>query len=213
MAEHDEDTTVDEHATVDGQPVEVELPAGPSRLAFFAATAVGAILVVLIVVLATSDGDAGFARSPLVSKTAPLITGQAVDGTTFDLDAERGRWVVVNFFATTCVPCIKEHPELVAFDEQYSATGEASVVSIAFSDSASNVREFFESNGGNWAVLAEDTGRHAISYGVAAVPETYLVAPSGIVTSKFIGGVTKVDIELEIERLSGPTGAVVDADS
>lgn len=205
---------MDEMDEMDGNDVvEVELPAGPSRLAFIAATAVGAVLVVLIAVLATSDGDAGFARSPLISKTAPLITGEAVDGTTFDLDAERGRWVVVNFFATTCVPCIEEHPELVAFDEQYSATGEASVVSVAFSDSASNVRDFFATNGGEWAVLAEDTGRHAISYGVAAVPETYLVAPSGVVTTKFIGGVTKLDIETEIDRLNRASTTPVVAES
>jgi len=189
-----------------GDAVELELPAGQSRLAFIAATAVGTLLVILIAVLATSDGDAGLGRSPLISNTAPLISGQAVDGSAFDLDAERGRWVVVNFFATTCIPCIEEHPELVAFDEEYSATGEASVVSIAFSDSSSNVREFFEKNGGDWAVLAEDTGRHAISYGVAAVPETYLVSPNGVVTSKFIGGVTKLDIETEIDRLGGALG-------
>lgn len=187
--------------------VEIEMPAGPSRLAFMAAVVVGAVLVILIAVLATSDGDAGFGRSPLISKSAPLIEGQTTDGSTFDLDAERGRWVVVNFFATTCVPCVEEHPELVAFDEQHSATGEASVVSIAFSDTASNVRSFFETYGGNWAVLAEETGRHAISYGVAAVPETYLVSPNGVVTSKFIGGVTKADIEAEIDRLSGVVGA------
>jgi cytochrome c biogenesis protein CcmG/thiol:disulfide interchange protein DsbE len=191
----------------EGPTVEVELPTGPSRRAFFIAVAAGLILVVFIAVLATSDGDAGFARSPLISEPAPLILGEAVDGSTFDLDAERGRWVLVNFFSTTCVPCIEEHPELVAFDEQYSATGDAAVVSIAFSDTSANVRDFFATNGGDWAVLAEDTGRHAISYGVAAVPETYLVAPSGIVTSKFIGGVTKADIENEIARLTGATAA------
>jgi len=187
----------------DASAVEVELPTGPSRPAFFMAVAAGIILVVFIAILATSDGEAGFARSPLISKPAPLILGDSIDGSTFDLDAERGRWVVVNFFSTTCVPCIEEHPELVAFDEEYSASGDASVVSIAFSDTSTNVRDFFATNGGDWAVLAEDTGRYAISYGVAAVPETYLVAPSGIVTSKFIGGVTKVDIESEIARLTG----------
>jgi cytochrome c biogenesis protein CcmG/thiol:disulfide interchange protein DsbE len=112
--------------------------------------------------------------------------------------------VVVNFFATTCVPCVVEHPELVAFNDEYAPLGEASVVSIAFSDTSQNVRDFFAENGGDWAVLAEDTGRHAISYGVAAVPETYLVAPTGIITSKFIGGVTKADIEAEIARLGAP---------
>jgi cytochrome c biogenesis protein CcmG/thiol:disulfide interchange protein DsbE len=187
------------------ESVEIEIGQGPSRLAFFLAIAAGLVLVVFIAVLATSDGDSGFARSPLVSKPAPLISGEAVDGTMFDLDDQRGRWVVVNFFSTTCVPCIEEHPELVAFDEEHSAVGDAAVVSVAFSDSSRNVRDFFASNGGAWAVLAEDTGRHAISYGVAAVPETYLVAPSGIVTSKFIGGVTKADIEAEMARLSGST--------
>lgn len=189
------------------ETVEVDLRGGASRVAFFAAMSVGFVLVVLIAILATSDGDAGFARSPLIAKPAPLIAGTAVDGTPFDLDDERGRWVVVNFFSTTCVPCIEEHPELVAFDDVHAAAGDAAVVSVAFSDSSQNVREFFAKNGGDWAILAEDTGRYAVSYGVAAVPETYLVSPSGIVTSKFIGGVTKLDIEAEMARLSGAVAA------
>jgi cytochrome c biogenesis protein CcmG/thiol:disulfide interchange protein DsbE len=116
------------------ESVEIEIGQGPSRLAFFLAIAAGLVLVVFIAVLATSDGDSGFARSPLVSNPAPLISGEAVDGTMFDLDDQRGRWVVVNFFSTTCVPCIEEHPELVAFDEEHSAVGDAAVVSVAFSD-------------------------------------------------------------------------------
>ena len=184
---------------------EVELfePAGPSRLAMIVASVVAVVLVALIAVLATSRVDDGIGASPLIGNTSPAIVGQTVDGTTFDLDAERGRWVVVNFFATTCVPCVVEHPELVAFDEEHARLGDASVVSIAFSDSASNVTEFFEDNGGDWSVLAEDTGRHAINFGVAAVPETYLVSPNGIVTTKFTGGVTQADLEAEITRLSG----------
>ncbi|MFT7476055.1 MAG: cytochrome c biogenesis protein CcmG/thiol:disulfide interchange protein DsbE [Verrucomicrobiales bacterium] len=191
---------------VEQEPVELTMPAGPSRLAFFAAMAFGLVLVVFIAVLATSDGESGIGRSPLISKPAPLIIGEAVDGSSFDLETHRGRWVVVNFFATTCVPCIVEHPELVAFDDAHRPVGDVSVVSIAFSDSSSNVREFFAENGGDWSVLAEDTGRHAIGYGVAAVPETYLVAPSGIITSKFTGGVTQADLDAEIDRLDGAAG-------
>ena len=104
------------------------------------------------------------------------------------------------------MPCVREHPELIAFDEAHAPVGDASVVSIAFSDSATNVSQFFVDNGGDWSVLGEDTGRHAISYGVAAVPETYLVSPQGIVTTKFIGGITQADLESEIARLSGTGG-------
>ena len=76
------------------------------------------------------------------------------------------------------------------------------MVSLAFSDRAANVREFFTVFGGDWPVLAADTGRYAISYGVAAVPETFLVTPSGVVVEKYLGGVTANFLDAEISRLS-----------
>lgn len=185
------------------EPIELVDRSGPSRLALMSAIAVGAITVVLIAVLATSEGETGLGPSPLIGAMTPDVIGETVDGTDYDIQSQRGRWVVVNFFSTTCVPCIVEHPELVAFDEAHSTVGDASVVSIAFSDQSQNVIDFFEEFGGEWPVLAADTGRHAINFGVAAVPETYLVSPSGIVTTKFIGGVTQADLEAEISRLSG----------
>ncbi len=185
------------------EPIEIIDHGGPSRLALMSATIVGIVLVIFIGVLATSDGQQGLGPSPLIGELTPDIIGEAVDGSTYDIQSQRGRWVVVNFFSTTCIPCIVEHPELVAFDEDHRDIGDASVVSIAFSDPSQNVIDFFAENGGDWPVLAADTGQHAISFGVAAVPETYLVAPTGIITTKFLGGITQADIEAEIARLSG----------
>ena len=186
------------------EPIELELPAGGNRLGVILASVIGVLMVALIIVLATSETNQGLGPSPLISQGAPLISGPTVDGLGFDLDEHRNeRWVVVNFFSTTCIPCIEEHPELVAFDEAHTPVGDAAVVSIAFSDRASNVEEFFDRNGGDWSVLVEDVGQYAITYGVSAVPETFLVAPNGIITSKFLGGVTQADIENEIARLQG----------
>lgn len=185
------------------EPIELEIPAGGNRLGLILASVIGVVMVALIIVLATSEPNQGLGPSPLISQPAPLISGPTVDELGFDLDDQRGRWVVVNFFSTTCIPCIEEHPELIAFDETHSPVGDAAVVSIAFSDRASNVREFFDRNGGDWSVMVEDVGQYAITYGVAAVPETFLVAPNGIVTSKFLGGITQADIENEITRLEG----------
>ena len=189
--------------STDETPIEIDVPTGGSRLGLILAAGVGIVMVAFIAVLATSEANEGLGPSPLISQAAPLIAGPTVDGQGFDLDDHRGRWVVVNFFSTTCIPCIEEHPELVAFDEANSPTGEAAVVSIAFSDRASNVEAFFEENGGDWAVMVEDVGLYAITYGVSAVPETFLVAPNGIVTSKFLGGITQADLENEIARLGG----------
>src|SRR5690606_12069380 len=98
-------------------------------------------------------------------------------------DDHRGEWVVVNFFASWCGPCRQEHPELVAFSERHAARGDASVVSVAFSDAEDDARAFFEELGGDWPVLIEGTGRIGIDFGVTGVPETYLVAPDGTVVA------------------------------
>lgn len=190
--------------TADFDPAEpIAIDAGPSRLAFWIAVPVALIAALFVVVLATSDGDSGIGPSPLIEQPAPNIEGTTLDGDRFDLSDERGRWVVVNFFQSTCIPCIEEHPELIEFSEAHATFGDAVVVSVSFSDSEANVAGFFERYGGDWPVLATDTGRYAIQYGVAAVPETYLVAPSGLVTSKFIGGVTRELLDQEIARMSG----------
>ena len=156
----------------------------------------------LLVLLATRDPSSEReVRSGLLGDLAPTLAGPTIDGGTFSIDDERGRWVVVNFFSTTCIPCIEEHPELVEFQERHSATDDATIVSVAFDDSAANVTRFFEDNGGEWPVLVEDTGGIAVSYGVTGVPESYLIAPSGIVASKFLGGLRADDLDAEIDRL------------
>lgn len=162
---------------------------------------VAAAAALLMALLATSDSSPERAAdSHLLGEAAPLIEGATASGEWFDLDDLRGRWVVVNFFSTTCVPCIVEHPELVAFAEAHAASGDAAVVSIAFDDSAANVSAFFEANGGDWPVLVADTGRTAVRYGVTGVPESYLVAPNGAVAAKIVGGVTAA----ELDRLIAP---------
>jgi cytochrome c biogenesis protein CcmG/thiol:disulfide interchange protein DsbE len=185
----------------EGQPLEVS--SGPNRLAFWVSIPVALVLGLFIAVLATSEGDSGVPRSSLLNQAAPQIEGETLDGSTFSLADERGKWVVVNFFQTTCIPCIEEHPELIQFSERHEQIGDAVVVSVAFSDSRANVAEFFEENGGDWPVLASDTGRYAIGYGVAAVPETFIVNPAGVIVSKFIGGVDALGLDAEIARLAG----------
>ena len=152
----------------------------------------GAVLLVLaafIGVLATG-GDDGGVRSTLVGLPAPGIAGDTIDGGTYDLAEHRGEYVVVNFFATWCVPCIREHPELVEFEERHREAGDASVVSVVFDSRPAQVRDFFTENGGEWPVVVDPDGRTSLEYGVARVPESYLLGPDGTVLTKIEGGVT-----------------------
>jgi cytochrome c biogenesis protein CcmG/thiol:disulfide interchange protein DsbE len=159
------------------------------------ALAVGLVLGLLILVFATRDTSRDRMTTHLVGAVAPAVVGVTLDGSEWDLDDQRGRWVVVNFFSTTCVPCIREHPELVAFATAHAEADDVRLVTVAFDDSPSAVAAFFARNGGDWPVLTVDTGRVAVDWGVIGVPESYLVTPSGHVAAKVIGGVEMDELD------------------
>jgi cytochrome c biogenesis protein CcmG/thiol:disulfide interchange protein DsbE len=186
----------------------IEVVERRSRLAPKIVVPVALVLALLVVLLATRDaGNERATKSPLVGKPAPPIVGTTVDGERFDLADLQGRWVVVNFFATWCTPCVVEHPELIKFAEAHKATDDVRIVSVAFADQASKVREFFAKNGGDWAVLAEDTDGVSVAYGVTGVPESLLVDPRGRVVAKLIGGIRADDLEQQLAKASGVSAA------
>lgn len=179
-------------------------PAGPegpkrSHAVRIAAGVVGVVMVLLVAMLyvsRTSDGGGG--ESPVVGGQAPALDGRAYLGDRFDIGLN-DRWLVVNFFATWCTPCVQEHPELVAFDREHAAKGDARVISIVYDDKPETVREFFEERGGTWTVLDADNGRTALDWGVAKIPESFLVTADGIVVERFQSGVTRAELNRYIE--------------
>ena len=110
--------------------------------------------------------------------------------------------MVVNFFASWCVPCIAEHPELVSFSEAHRRSRDASVVSVASGDAPTAARQFFEKRGGDWPVLVKDTDPFTVAYGVIKVPETFIVAPNGLIVAKFSGAVTAKGLDNVIQQLT-----------
>jgi cytochrome c biogenesis protein CcmG/thiol:disulfide interchange protein DsbE len=156
---------------------------------------VAVVLAGFVGVLATRDPATDReVHSALIGKVAPAVAGKTLDGKTFNLDNQRGRWVVVNFFATWCRECVVEHPQLNAFQKEHAGKGDARLVSVLYDDSPDDARKYFEERGGKWPLVLDD-GTIATYYGVTAVPESYLVAPNGRVYKKLVGGVTKEGID------------------
>ncbi|MGH9242943.1 MAG: TlpA family protein disulfide reductase [Acidimicrobiales bacterium] len=190
----------------DLDPTEEVRPGGLRRVrrALWIAVAVGAVMATLVVVLATRQPAAQRSvESPLVGRPAPPLAGATVDGGRVDIDDLRGRWVLVNYFATWCVPCRREHPDLVRFHQRHQARGDLEVVGVVYSDSSDAVRDFRRDNGGTWPMVEDPDGRIALDWGVAGVPESFLVSPGGVVVAKLLGGVTDAQLEQLLTDASG----------
>ena len=159
-----------------------------------------AVLVALMVaVLATSDSSNEQAtQSPLIGQTRRRRPATRSLGEASTSRDQRGRWVVLNFFASWCVPCLEEHPELAAFDAAHRAEGDAVLVSTTFDDNAADAREFFEEHGGSWPVIDDPENSIGVAYGVAQVPETFVISPNGTVVQRYAGPVTRAELEMLI---------------
>ncbi|MEI7593308.1 MAG: TlpA disulfide reductase family protein [Actinomycetes bacterium] len=190
----------DSNGDVDAAMLE---PARRSHMARNSAIAVGIVVVALVVLLAT--GKTNDQRQPsakIVGQVVPAVAGTTLDGASYDIDLHQGKWVVVNFFASWCTPCRVEQPELVKFAAEHAGSKDVEIVSVAFQDKDADVRRFFATAGGNWPVVVGDTGSTALSFGVTAVPESYVVSPTGQVVAKF-EGVTAVALDSVIASYGG----------
>ncbi len=166
----------------------------PRRVAPFVVLGVLVVLVALFVVLAGSSSGpkdkVGLVESPLLGRPAPTVRSTTLDGTPFDLARRKGSWVVVNFFNSTCAPCRAEHPELVKFVEQQQALandGAELYTMLQINDDVDRVKSFFLTRGGDWPIVRDDEGRTNVDFGVALVPETFIINPDGVVVVRWAG--------------------------
>jgi cytochrome c biogenesis protein CcmG/thiol:disulfide interchange protein DsbE len=171
------------------------------KLARNAAIVVGVVLVALIALLATR-GTSKPISSQIVGQAAPDFSGTTLDGSTFRMANHRGEWVLVNFFATWCTPCRLEDPQIQQFLDSHKGEP-VEVISVAFSDDAESIRSYWIEERNTWPVLSSDTGLIALDYGVTKVPESYMVAPSGLVVAGFFGGVTAAGLDKVIADNGG----------
>ena len=174
---------------------------GGSKLARNSAIVVGVVLVILIALLATR-GTSTPISSRIVGQAAPDFSGTTIDGSTWVMSNHRGEWVVVNFFATWCTPCRIEDPQIQQFVDSHRGDP-VRVISVAFSDDADSITEYWIQERNTWPVIARDTGSIALDYGVTKVPESYVVAPSGLVVAGFYGGVTAAGLDKVIADNGG----------
>ncbi|MGY0651643.1 TlpA family protein disulfide reductase [Luteimonas sp. A537] len=133
----------------------------------------------------------------------PSLVVTTLDGDSYDLAERRGRWVVVNFWATWCAPCIKEMPELSALDAMRE---HIEVIGLAYEDTdPETLRAFLQKRPVVYPVAIIDTYDPPRDFPTPrGLPLTCLVAPDGRLVKTFLGPVTAADLEQAIEAAGGP---------
>ncbi|MFK7802370.1 MAG: TlpA family protein disulfide reductase [Anaerolineae bacterium] len=112
----------------------------------------------------------------------------------------QGQVVVLNFWASWCLPCRTETPELQAFQEQW--IDDVAVIGITYTDIDENSLAFLKEFGVTYANAPDIGGRLSNTYKISGVPETFVIAPDGTLAAFFSGPVTGEQLSAVVESLT-----------
>jgi cytochrome c biogenesis protein CcmG/thiol:disulfide interchange protein DsbE len=181
------------------QPAATDPRRGPRRL-ILAALLIAAVAALVAFLTVSIGRPAGPVDTPIVGRRAPAFDLQTLDGGRLSLASLRGSPVVLNFWASWCIPCREEAPLLTAAAADYGARG-LRVVGVVYQDSAESARDFMGRYGQTYPGLLDPDGRTAIDYGVFGIPETFFIDASGIVRARQVGAVTVDDLRRQIQKI------------
>jgi cytochrome c biogenesis protein CcmG, thiol:disulfide interchange protein DsbE len=127
-------------------------------------------------------------HAPKIGARAPAFASKRVDTTgTLALASLRGKPVVLNFWASWCVPCKGEAKVLESAWQQYRKQGVV-FVGVDYHDVTSDARTFLSHHDVTYPTVSDGSGKIADSYGVSAVPETYFINRQGHLVGEHIIG-------------------------
>jgi thiol-disulfide isomerase/thioredoxin len=131
----------------------------------------------------------------------PALSIKTLDGDTFDLAAERGKWVIVNFWATWCSPCIKEMPDISKF---VASRSDVAAIGLAFGgEEIGDVKSFLDKHPVKYPIANVPLESAPKDFGAPkGLPTTFLIAPDGSLAKKFTGPITAGELEKAIAAAS-----------
>jgi peroxiredoxin len=129
--------------------------------------------------------------------TAPGFTVQGIDGASHSLSDYRGKVVVLNFWATWCIPCRAEMPDL-EHEARVHRSDRVVILGMDWKEPAAPIKDFVASLGITYPMLLDADGRVYDTYRVGALPTTFIIDAKGRLVKSRIGIASRGEIESEI---------------
>lgn len=161
-------------------------------------------LIALVAVVAIA---AGGAFAIWQNSDRPRASFVALSGKNFTVADLRGKVVLVNFWATSCAPCVAEMPKLVEAWHRYAPRGFETVAVAMSYDHPNAVADFARRHALPFRVALDADGAVADAFGhVSVTPTTYLLDRQGRIVTRYVGEPNWTDFRAHVERaLAGPT--------
>lgn len=123
---------------------------------------------------------------------------ESLDGTLYTLSAMRGQWVLVNFWATWCTPCLEEMPVLQSIHDNFD---NVIVLGINQRENPDVIQSFLVELDITFPILINPTDRMLMDYAVVGLPQSILVDPDGVIVWRQFGTIDMDIIEQDISTL------------
>lgn len=146
--------------------------------------------------------DLSLAVEPQVGFRAPDFSLPAVDGQTYRLGDLLGKYVVVNYWATWCVPCKQELPILEKLHLEYTPRGVSFIsINALDQDSLDKVQASISEIGMTFPVLLDQERTFANNYRAIFFPTTFIIDNSGVIREISLGDNTEAELRTSLEKL------------
>ena len=164
----------------------------------------GLVLALVVTGLLLTQGDAknefSSKSSAETKEPAPNFTLLLIDGKNFNLSDYKGKPILINFFASWCLPCREEMPALEKIAHEYKPKGVV-FLGIAIDDTEEKMKNFIAKYGVTFPVGLDKTAAIQKSFGLYGIPTTYFIDKRGIINYFHSGSVTEELLQHELDKV------------
>ena len=173
-----------------------------SRKPYLAAIAAAALLVVAAVIYA--HGHQSAVRPPStvptsVSGPVPKVSATGLDGQRISTAADRGKPMLINFFAWWCQPCNQEAPALATIGRRFA--GRVAMIGVSTDPSRSHTRAYLRKYGWTFPIVMDGNLSWAGAFEITGQPWTFLVDRGGKIVWKHPGAISVAAVSTALNHL------------